>query len=452
IKIVSDPLDAKVCVCDPARAMLAPRGMPLLVVRSGSVSDLAAAMSRPDASLVDRAGLAEAVRRALAEEMPGNPEGGRIGIPAPGLGEVLRDPLTGCYTRRCLEVLDLDPPCAVVFIDLDGFKEVNDTLGHDAGDGVLAAFGAVLRESLKGKDVPIRWGGDEFVLLLPGTAGADAERVVDGLRRAWRERAPDTGDLEVGFSAGVAEWRGGPLEAAVKEADRLMYAEKRTRKEREAARTGAPEGRRAPRREGRPNVYVLPGRKVEGGVAVPEHGAIYVACPGEPPAAGRIAAALARQVPGSALVCASGTSTAALALGMRPEDLVLSDWRVPGSDAPVSFGGVVVWPVDPGKFLGARDVPPHALVSQIRHRFPLVVVDCGGDLSLCAGAPRDAAVVVARTGGEASDWVVERWLRDYGGNALVVRAGEEIALEGVGGGFLLRAGEAAARDRHPRKL
>ncbi|WP_035107904.1 hypothetical protein, partial [Desulfovirgula thermocuniculi] len=105
IKIVSDPLDAKVCVCDPARAMLAPRGMPLLVVRSGSVSDLAAAMSRPDASLVDRAGLAEAVRRALAEEMPGNPEGGRIGIPAPGLGEVLRDPLTGCYTRRCLEVL-----------------------------------------------------------------------------------------------------------------------------------------------------------------------------------------------------------------------------------------------------------------------------------------------------------------------------------------------------------
>lgn len=210
--------------------------------RPGPASSPVVANPGPGAAAAGGNGPQEAVWWAPAVEAPEAPDAGlvwedeegdeRAAVAASGAGGMFRDPLTGCFTRQCLESLDLKPPCSVVFVDLDGFKEVNDTLGHDAGDRVLAAFGAVLRENLKGKDVPIRWGGDEFVLVLPATDRVGAERVVEGLRRAWRDSAPDTGNLEVGFSAGVAEWRGGPLEAAIKEADRLMYAEKKNRKAR----------------------------------------------------------------------------------------------------------------------------------------------------------------------------------------------------------------------------
>ncbi|AEG15997.1 diguanylate cyclase [Desulfofundulus kuznetsovii DSM 6115] len=145
-----------------------------------------------------------------------------------------RDALTGCFTRRYL--LERFSPTGfytVVFIDLDNFKPVNDILGHEMGDGVLAAFGKMLVENLKGRDLAVRWGGDEFLLVLPGTARADAEKVVENLRREWRYCAPDTGNLEVGFSAGIVEGAR-DLQATIKEADRLMYAEKKSRKAKEA--------------------------------------------------------------------------------------------------------------------------------------------------------------------------------------------------------------------------
>ncbi|SHE98138.1 diguanylate cyclase (GGDEF) domain-containing protein [Desulfofundulus australicus DSM 11792] len=145
-----------------------------------------------------------------------------------------RDALTGCFTRRYL--LERFSPTGfytVVFIDLDNFKPINDILGHGAGDGVLAAFGKMLVENLKGRDLAVRWGGDEFLLVLPGTARADAEKVVENLRREWKHCAPDTGNLEVGFSAGIVEGARN-LQATIKEADRLMYAEKRSRKVKEA--------------------------------------------------------------------------------------------------------------------------------------------------------------------------------------------------------------------------
>ncbi|MDQ0287741.1 diguanylate cyclase (GGDEF)-like protein [Desulfofundulus luciae] len=145
-----------------------------------------------------------------------------------------RDALTGCFTRRYL--LERFSPTGfytVVFIDLDNFKPVNDILGHEMGDGVLAAFGKMLVENLKGRDLAVRWGGDEFVLILPGTARADAEKVVENLRREWKHCAPDTGNLEVGFSTGISEGAR-DLQATIKEADRLMYAEKRSRKVKEA--------------------------------------------------------------------------------------------------------------------------------------------------------------------------------------------------------------------------
>ena len=149
--------------------------------------------------------------------------------------EADRDLLTGCCTRRHLvERFSFEGPYSVIFIDLDSFKPVNDILGHEAGDRVLSAFGEMLTRNLKGKDLAVRWGGDEFVLILPETSLKGAERVVENLRKEWKNCAPDTGNLEVGFSAGTAEGKGAAgLQRAIREADRLMYSAKKARKAKE---------------------------------------------------------------------------------------------------------------------------------------------------------------------------------------------------------------------------
>lgn len=146
--------------------------------------------------------------------------------------DAYRDVLTGCFTRRfLLEKYSHDGKFVVVFIDLDKFKPVNDILGHEAGDRVLAAFGRMLCANLKGRDVAVRWGGDEFVLVLPETSEKEARKVVENLKNEWGKYAPDTGNLTVGFSAGVAPGEGyAGLQEAVRKADKLMYEAKQNRK------------------------------------------------------------------------------------------------------------------------------------------------------------------------------------------------------------------------------
>jgi diguanylate cyclase (GGDEF)-like protein len=160
---------------------------------------------------------------------PGAPAEDKKEINTPGAD---RDLLTGCCTRRHLvERFSLEGSYSVIFIDLDGFKPVNDVLGHEAGDRVLSAFGEILTRNLKGKDLAVRWGGDEFVLILPETSRAGAEKVLRNLREEWKSCAPDTGNLEVGFSAGIAEGKGAnSLQRAIREADKLMYAAKKAGK------------------------------------------------------------------------------------------------------------------------------------------------------------------------------------------------------------------------------
>ncbi|MGQ9825511.1 MAG: diguanylate cyclase [Desulfotomaculales bacterium] len=175
--------------------------------------------------------------------------------PGPKIGkdsDVYRDALTGCYTRRYLsERLALSGPYSVVFIDLDSFKPVNDILGHEAGDRVLAAFGKMLTDHLKGRDLAVRWGGDEFALVLPDTSPKAAEKVVENLRRAWEKAAPDTGNLKVGFSAGTSCGKGTDgLPEAIREADKAMYTAKNR-----AKAAAWPPGRSAP---GPAPYYVAP--------------------------------------------------------------------------------------------------------------------------------------------------------------------------------------------------
>lgn len=191
-------------------------------------------------------------------------------------------------------------------------------------------------------------------------------------------------------------------------------------------------------------LHVLPGGFSERSATLPYHGVLYVVSPSDAALAGELAARLALTTPGSALVCASGASTAALALGMAPEELVARDWRIPGAEAPVEFRGVTVWPVDPAKFLDVQDALPGALVSQVRDRFSLTIVDAAADLALAASAARNAVVAVLKRGGVVEEWLVNRWLADHGARALVLTPGETLKLRPLGGGFVLEIAETGS--------
>jgi diguanylate cyclase (GGDEF)-like protein/PAS domain S-box-containing protein len=151
------------------------------------------------------------------------------------------DALTGLLNRRGLEadapaVLrdahGAERPCALLYLDLDGFKQVNDELGHEAGDAVLCEFAARLQRCTRGPDLLARLGGDEFVLLLPetGAAGARwvAQRLLDECRRPVHvnERV-----LHCAPSIGIAlqPEHGRELKTLVQAADRAMYEAKTRR-------------------------------------------------------------------------------------------------------------------------------------------------------------------------------------------------------------------------------
>ncbi len=152
-----------------------------------------------------------------------------------------RDALTGLHNRRYLyergpklladSVLDGTPLC-LVMLDLDHFKRLNDVHGHVAGDRVLVALGALLRERLRENDVVCRVGGEEFALILPSTtAGVARERLSSLLQACGELRAGDGDDplpTDLTFSAGIARAPAGPttIDALMLAADRLLYKAK----------------------------------------------------------------------------------------------------------------------------------------------------------------------------------------------------------------------------------
>jgi diguanylate cyclase (GGDEF)-like protein len=158
-----------------------------------------------------------------------------------------RDPLTGAANRRRLEdelvfqsrLVDAGMPVALVYLDLDRFKEVNDAHGHDTGDRVLAAVAAVLERGLRSGDLVARLGGEEFVAVAPGLDGAAAGAIADRLRRTLPEAVDAQVGVPVTASIGVTMLRPGegPQEVIAR-ADALMYQAKRDGRNRVVADIG----------------------------------------------------------------------------------------------------------------------------------------------------------------------------------------------------------------------
>jgi len=154
-----------------------------------------------------------------------------------GLQRQLRhDPLTGLLNRHTLDDVIRQAmarsardrvPMALLAIDLDHFKRVNDDLGHAAGDAVLRGLGALLRERLRGTDVAFRLGGEEFLVLLHGTTEAHARQVADTLLMQIRQ-SPWLPGRAITASIGLAALvDADEPEAWIAEADRALYRAKR---------------------------------------------------------------------------------------------------------------------------------------------------------------------------------------------------------------------------------
>jgi diguanylate cyclase (GGDEF)-like protein/PAS domain S-box-containing protein len=154
--------------------------------------------------------------------------------------QATHDPLTGLCNRRFLEenlARELhrarrgNSPLCVVMLDLDNFKPFNDTFGHEAGDSMLRELGQMLREKLRKSDIACRYGGDEFVLVLPDSSLADAQRRVEQIRALVKERQIRHGCSVLGaisVSAGVAgaPEHGSTTAELLQVADNAMYAAK----------------------------------------------------------------------------------------------------------------------------------------------------------------------------------------------------------------------------------
>jgi len=152
-----------------------------------------------------------------------------------------RDPLTGLHNRRHFgEVMNhefasaqrYDQDLTCLMFDLDLFKEVNDAFGHHAGDEVLCALADAIRLTLRESDVAARFGGDEFILLLPQTGAQDASALTERIEREFRKLVQDRlADVPVGLSVGGASLKitcAASAEALIHEADVALYAAKTT--------------------------------------------------------------------------------------------------------------------------------------------------------------------------------------------------------------------------------
>lgn len=148
----------------------------------------------------------------------------------------ITDPLTGAFNRRyLLQILEREisrvqrhaRPLSLIMFDIDHFKRVNDTFGHDRGDAILKSIAALARERLRHSDIFVRWGGEEFMILATETDLSQAIALAELLRAALRQSPfPDVGAITI--SIGVTQYRPNEtLDQWLKRVDDLVYQVKR---------------------------------------------------------------------------------------------------------------------------------------------------------------------------------------------------------------------------------
>jgi diguanylate cyclase (GGDEF)-like protein len=169
------------------------------------------------------------------------------------VGQAHIDPLTGALNRQGLRAAMratsslLRDPLSVIFVDLDHFKRINDQHGHDVGDAVLRDFASTVSGEIRASDKLVRWGGEEFLIICPGTTAAQAYGLATKLRAAMPQHKWPVG-LRVTASFGVASLnRKEEISAVINRADAALYKAKSNGRDRvevamddEAAREAAP--------------------------------------------------------------------------------------------------------------------------------------------------------------------------------------------------------------------
>ncbi|MCZ8523643.1 MULTISPECIES: diguanylate cyclase [Paenibacillus] len=162
-----------------------------------------------------------------------------------------RDPLTGVYNRRFFDhqigvelqrIARYPSPISMAFIDIDRFKSVNDLNGHHIGDLVLQGLAYLLQNHLRSTDLLARFGGEEFVIVMPGSTGEDAKRAIEHILELAREGPVTQNEgqaYHITFSAGIAEWTPGlSVEEWIARSDEAMYEAKQDGRNRVVLQSG----------------------------------------------------------------------------------------------------------------------------------------------------------------------------------------------------------------------
>jgi diguanylate cyclase len=155
--------------------------------------------------------------------------------------EAMTDALTGLANRKMFdfklreatqEAMDSGNPVCLLILDLDQFKQVNDTYGHHIGDQVIKLMGTILKDTLKGQDTAARYGGEEFAVILPRTQIANAIKLADNIRQKLskkeminRKTGERLGSITVSIGVAVFDFMEQPKDL-IERADRALYAAK----------------------------------------------------------------------------------------------------------------------------------------------------------------------------------------------------------------------------------
>ena len=182
--------------------------------------------------------------------------------------QAITDPLTGLHNTRYLRELlpgellrakRKGSPLAVIMIDVDHFKRVNDSLGHDAGDGVLKELGALFKQSIRGSDIACRYGGEEFAIILADATSESARRKAEDIRAAVKRLklshgGKPIGDVTVSLGVALFPYHADQTTTLLRRADEALYQAKGAGRDRVVVSDAgaAPQGRETPKSHNAP--------------------------------------------------------------------------------------------------------------------------------------------------------------------------------------------------------